>query len=72
MTTVEERLSRLEGSYRHLATKADLADLKGDFKLMAFHVEGLSKAIAQTIDRLDRLEVSRSQGRMGFSSGEGN
>lgn len=55
MTTVEERLSRLEGSYRHLATKADLADLKGDFKLMAFHVEGLSKAIAQTIERLDRL-----------------
>ncbi len=30
MTTVEERLSRLEGGYEHLATKADLANLKAD------------------------------------------
>ena len=28
-TTAEERLSRLEASYEHLATKADLANLKG-------------------------------------------
>ena len=28
MATVEERLSRLEGAYDHLATKADLANLK--------------------------------------------
>ena len=26
--TPEERLARLEGVYEHLATKADLADLK--------------------------------------------
>ena len=30
MSTVEERLSRLEGGYEHLATKADLANLKAD------------------------------------------
>ena len=30
MATVEERLSRLEGGYEHLATKADLANLKAD------------------------------------------
>ena len=30
MTTVEERLSRLEAGYEHLATKADLANLKAD------------------------------------------
>ena len=28
----EERLARLEGVYEHLATKADLADLKAEFK----------------------------------------
>ena len=30
MTTVEERLSRLEGVYEHLATKSDVFDLKAD------------------------------------------
>ncbi len=28
MTTVEERASRLEGGFDHLATKADVANLK--------------------------------------------
>ena len=32
MTTTEERLSRIEGGYEHLATKADLANLRADFK----------------------------------------
>ncbi len=32
MTTLEERVSRLEGGYEHLATKADLADLKSEIK----------------------------------------
>ncbi len=27
MATVEERLSRLEGAYEHLATKSDIANL---------------------------------------------
>ena len=30
MSTVEDRLSRLEGAYEHLATKADVAELKAD------------------------------------------
>ena len=30
--TAEERLARLEGVYDHLATKADLADLKAELK----------------------------------------
>ena len=29
-TAIEERVSKLEGTYDHLATKADLADLKAD------------------------------------------
>ena len=32
MTTSEERLSRLEGVYEHLATKADIADLRTEFQ----------------------------------------
>jgi hypothetical protein len=28
MTTIEDRVSRLEGAYEHLATKADIAELK--------------------------------------------
>ena len=30
MATIEERVSRLEGGYEHLATKADLANLRAD------------------------------------------
>ena len=31
-TAIEDRVSRLEGAYDHLATKADLAELKGELK----------------------------------------
>lgn len=30
MATIEDRVSRLEGAYDHLATKADVAELKAD------------------------------------------
>lgn len=32
MASMEERLSGLESAYDHLATKADVADLKGELK----------------------------------------
>jgi F0F1-type ATP synthase membrane subunit b/b' len=32
MTTVESRLSRLEGVYEHLATKADIAELRAEMQ----------------------------------------
>lgn len=32
MTTAEEHLSRLEGAYEHVATKADIADLRAELK----------------------------------------
>ena len=32
MATVEERLSRLEGVYEHLSTRADIEALRGDFE----------------------------------------
>ena len=34
MTIMEERLSRLEGAYEHLATKSDLADLRTEMSEM--------------------------------------
>ena len=39
MMAMEERLSRLEGAYEHLATKADLAELKGELKAEMAHME---------------------------------
>ena len=30
MTELSDRVSRLEGAYEHLVTKADIAELKGD------------------------------------------
>ncbi len=38
--TPEERLSRLEGVYEHLATKADIARLEGDLKAEIAHLKG--------------------------------
>ena len=32
MTTVEQRLTRLEAVYEHLATRADIADLRAEMK----------------------------------------
>ncbi len=44
MMAMEERLSRLEGAYEHLATKADLAELKGELKAEMAEMEGGLKA----------------------------
>ena len=38
MTTLEERVSRLEGGYEHLATKADIADTKADIANLRAYV----------------------------------
>lgn len=32
MTTLEERVSSMEGAYEHLSTKADLERLRGDLR----------------------------------------
>ena len=39
MTTLEDRVSRLEGGYDHLATKGDLSDLKAEFKSDIYQLE---------------------------------
>ncbi len=45
----EERIARLEAGYEHLATKADLKNLRADFK------SDLAASQADTNRRIDRL-----------------
>ncbi len=45
----EERLARPEAGYEHLATKADIAELRAEFK------SALTAAQADTNRRIDRL-----------------
>ena len=54
MATVEERLSRLEGGYEHMATKGDIAELKAE----------LSGAIADV-----RVEVAELRANLSESIG---
>ena len=34
LTQVEREVSRIEGEFRHLATKADIAEVKGELRLL--------------------------------------
>ena len=63
MTTEVERISRLEGVYQHLATKADVAELKAELHLMEVRLlrwgmatvlasVGVASGITLAVDRL--------------------
>ena len=42
MTTTDgERIARLEGTYEHLATKADISDLKVDIERVRSELRGM-------------------------------
>ena len=49
MTTVEERVSRLEGGYEHLATRTDVVELKSDFVTLKAEVQLLKWGMGLTI-----------------------
>ena len=56
----EERIARLEGGYEHLATKADVENLRADFKAGLSAVrsdfkDDLASNQADTNRRIDRL-----------------
>ena len=40
MASIEERVSRLEGGAQHLATKADIAEVKGEIAATKAEVKG--------------------------------
>jgi hypothetical protein len=46
MTTSEERLSRLEGVYEHLSSKADVAEVKAEVTEVKGDVAGLKTDVA--------------------------
>jgi phage shock protein A len=46
MTTSEERLSRLEGVYEHLSSKADVAEVKAEVTEVKADVAGLKADVA--------------------------
>lgn len=59
MTTDTERLARLGGAYEHLATKADLAELKADIANLKFSLAAwmlllisVATAVIVAVDRL--------------------
>ena len=55
--TPEERLSRLEGVYEHLATKADITRLEGEIKADITRLEGEIKAEGTRLEGdITRLE----------------
>ena len=60
MATVEERLSRLEGVYEHLATKADIGALRGDSERF---IEALRGDFEKHIEVL-RADIARAEARM--------
>jgi hypothetical protein len=60
MATVEERLSRLEGVYEHLATRADIEALRGDNEKS---IEALRGDIEKSMEAL-RGDIARAEARM--------
>ena len=59
MTTMEQRVSRLEGGYEHLATKADLAELRADLMTAVTRVESrLEGKLASLESRLLRWMIA--------------
>lgn len=49
MASIEERVSRLEGGYDHLATKADISELKGELKADIADLRGERRMFALAI-----------------------
>lgn len=60
--TPEERLAKLEGVYNHLATKADMAELKAEFKTDIAELKAdLSKELTSQIKEV-RKGLNQLQG----------
>ena len=62
-----ERVSHLEGAYEHMATKAELAELNGDYRVEFVRIEhrfesiedtmrSMQDVLLQILERLDRIE----------------
>lgn len=67
-----ERVSKLEGAYEHMASKAELAELNGDYRVEFVRIEHRFQSIEETmramqnllqqiLERLDRIENSNAR-----------
>lgn len=52
-TSLGERVSRIEGGYEHLATKADLGQLRAEFKAEIARLDGRISGLDGRISGLD-------------------
>ena len=64
MTMVEERVSRLEGAYEHLATKADVADVRTEVANVRTEVADVRTEVADV-----RTEIAAVENRLLFRLG---
>ena len=62
--TIEERLARLEGVYDHLASKADLAELRSILKDDIARVESDLKAEITRVESSLKDDMARLQAEM--------
>ena len=65
---LEDRVSRLEGAYEHLATKADVADAKADLKSDIAELKAEHTHMATKADLADlRAELKEDMGKLQVS-----
>lgn len=65
--TVEERLSRLEGVYEHLATKTDVANLNTEIANLRTDMTNLESGLRTDITNLEsglRADMTNSEARL--------
>lgn len=72
--SLEDRVSRLEGAYEHLATKADLSELRAEFKtdigeLKAEFKTDIGELKAEFKDDIGALQVSLIKWMVGLVLG---
>ena len=62
MTTTEERVSRIEGAYEHLATKADVVEAKADVKAEVADVKANVQELRSEIKAMETRLLLRLGG----------
>ena len=61
MTTMEERVSRLEGGYEHLATKADVMAVQAAIQAEITRVQSATQAETTRLQSATQAETTRLQ-----------
>ena len=61
MTPLEERVSRLEGGHEHLATKADIADVRTSIAQVHTSIAQVHTSIAQVYTSIAEVRTSMAE-----------